>query len=577
MSSLLLLVTTLCQVAETNGDYFPNAVRPAEQLFPAETIAIATVPDARDFRRRWNRSSFGAMADDRAFAAFFADVRDRIRSVSAATGVDVEMIWTQTDGELTLGLVPAESALPTLVAIANFDGDEPAAIELLDRLEVQAERAGSQPLMLEAGTRELTSWTHPNEPGRTLAYYRDGGQVVFGDGIAALLSLARRADLPDESTPAITTSAAYQKVKTQTPLRRGSAAIRWFINPQAAIDAAVQSGTGPGASIGFLRGLIGQSGLSNFRGFGGVFDIPGGEIDSLTQTYGYLDGPPTGLLAAAKMDPTPQSPPSWVKDSVSLYSQMNFRPGHVLSVMEESVDRMHGPGTFNTVIASRPVGNTGLTVAELADQLTGPLHFVAEIPESAKQLVRQPTIIAVEVRDTQVMEQIVRGLAAGQPSRTVESTAIHRIPLDLSDLPNAAGLPAGVQSPEMAVAVSQGTLMISTDAGYLERTIAGADAGRPLAESPEYQQIAANYPAATSVISYQRQDDRFAGLYEQLRSGGMPAIGTTSIVAGLLGFDFKKLPPFEAMSKYLQTTGGYIVPAEDGFRIVNFSMAPSER
>jgi hypothetical protein len=79
------------------------------------------------------------------------------------------------------------------------------------------------------------------------------------------------------------------------------------------------------------------------------------------------------------------------------------------------------------------------------------------------------------------------------------------------------------------------------------------------------------------MITFQRQDGRLEGLYEQLRGGLLGSTGIPGLAGGLSDFDFRALPPFSSMSRYLQTTGSFIVPEADGFRIVSMALPPRER
>ena len=579
--AVFVLIVSTPAVAD---DYFPSAAIPSESVLPKSTIALATIPSVTEFRSRWDRSSFGQMAADPAFGPFFGDVRGRIAALSDAFGLDLPALWSQVDGELSVGLVPGEGPQRlTLVGIVNFDRDESAAGEWIDRLESQLKASGGKSLQLtaqpDAGpTRALTAWsTTAVRSGRpveqSLAYYRDGGHVVVADGLPALLSIAR-SNGPESS---LVGSDAYRQVKAETQPARGSAAIRWYVNPAAAVDAAVTSELGSRQSTGLLRSLVEKSGVNQFRGFGGLFDLPGGGLDSVTSTYGFIDGPPRGLLRAFAMEATRQQPPRWVKDDVSLYAQVNFDPARLVQVVRETVDGTRGEGTFDAALMQQPLGGTGVTVADIAGQITGPIHFAAEVPESAAELTRQSTIISAGIRDPKRMAELIDRLAAASTERTETKTGttVYTLPLTL-EVPAGTPLTA-LAAPELAVAIGPDGLMLSTDGNYLTATLDGIGSGRSLADSPQYAEVARNYPEQTAVINYQRQDGRFAGLYEQLRSGGLPAIGTTGVLATALGFDFQKLPPFSAMSRYLQSTGGFIVPAENGFRIVNFSLPPREQ
>ena len=587
--SPIVAVAILAVAASGNNpavaeDYFPAAAIPSESVLPKSTIALATFPSVSNFRDRWDQSSFGQMATDPAFGPFFGDVRERVATLSDAFGLDVLALWSQVDGELSVALVPGSGRQRlTLVGIVNFDRDESAAGQWLRRLESQLKTAGATSLSVTAerddGTRRtLTTWTstavrNGRPTQKSLAYYQDDGHVVVADGLPALLAIARSAN-PSESLKG---SDAYQQVKSETQPARGSAAIRWYVNPAAAVDAAITSELGSQQSTDLLRRLVEKSGVNQFRGFGGLFDLPGGGLDSVTSTYGFVDGPPRGLLRAFAMDATRQQPPRWVKDDVSLYAQMNFEPQRLIEVVRETVDSTRGAGTFDATLLQQPVGGTDVTVAEIAQQIVGPIHFAAEVPESAAELTRQSTVISVGIRDPKQMAELIDRLAGGSTEQTETKTGstVYTLPLTLQ-VPSGTPLTA-LAAPELAVAIGPDGLMFSTDGDYLTATLDGIGSGRSLAESPQYAEIARNYPEQTAVINYQRQDGRFAGLYEQLRSGGLPAVGTTGVLATTLGFDFQKLPPFSAMSRYLQSTGGFIVPAENGFRIVNFSLPPREQ
>jgi hypothetical protein len=118
--------------------------------------------------------------------------------------------------------------------------------------------------------------------------------------------------------------------------------------------------------------------------------------------------------------------------------------------------------------------------------------------------------------------------------------------------------------------------MFSTSGDYLESVLAGRTTKRPLADSQAYKQATGKFPERTAMISFQKQDERFEGLYEQVRTGKLKLPLYGGIVSGL-GLDFSKLPPFSAMSRYMQTSSSYIEPTESGFRMVSIAQPPGEQ
>src|SRR5262249_31447936 len=157
----------------------------------------------------------------------------------------------------------------------------------------------------------------------------------------------------------------------------------------------------------------------------------------------------------------------------------------------------------------------------------------------------------------------------------IDGAEMIRFRINISEaLPGVENLPPL----ELGILVTDQAVLFSPNADYLAATFSKDRSHlRPLADSPEYRRIAAQFPERTSMISFERQDGRLGGLYEQLRSGLLNVAGLPNVAGGLTDFDFKALPPFTTMSRYLQTTGSFIVPEKDGFRIVNMALPPHEQ
>jgi len=297
-------------------------------------------------------------------------------------------------------------------------------------------------------------------------------------------------------------------------------------------------------------------------------------MDSVSTTYGYIEASDNKtLINALALPAVPQKPPEWVKDDVSLYTQMNWSPERFIETLEQIVDQTSGEGAFTETLGSIQLANGKTTVGELLEKIDGPVHVSAEVPQNASELLRQKAIFGFEVSDPDLIRELF--FADDETVQNLENARIKRLPVDV-----AAILPELGQLPdlEFGIALTEDAILFSPNADYLADTFGSAgNSKRPLSESPEYQQIAAKFPENTSVITYQRQDGRLEGLYEQLRSGMLGQGEIPSLAGGLLNFDFTTLPPFPEMSKYLQTTGGYIVPEQDGFRSVTFSLPPREQ
>jgi hypothetical protein len=126
----------------------------------------------------------------------------------------------------------------------------------------------------------------------------------------------------------------------------------------------------------------------------------------------------------------------------------------------------------------------------------------------------------------------------------------------------------------MGLTVIQNHLMFSNDVSRLEQVILGDKDRKPLAESEKYQKLAKHFPAETSVQWYQEQESQMKGLYEMFKSGKISeSLAAVPPLAKLLeGIDFKKLPEFDAIKKYLPPSGSYGVPAANGAMFVSFTL-----
>lgn len=541
----------------------------AEDWLPADTLFFSRFSDLGEFREQWEASSFGAQADDPAFDEFFADVVMRVSGATDGLGISMTALWTEIDGELSLAVVRNSSNQLSMIAIADF-GEASSAVAMIGRLESKLRSEAADPTSIKMADTELKSWRR--DQNRTLAnisYFAEGGKVVFSDQVQTLAETVRAGQSSD--APSLADNPAFQHVIERIVPGGDFSGAHWYLNPSKVVDAAVSSQMAGNPNPQTVQSVIETFGLDQFRGFGGSFWLGKGNMDSVSTTYGYVETPVEGFWKAFTLPATPQRPPEWVKDDVSLYSQINWSAERFYQAVESLVDRARGEGTFDQTIGGMQVGETGLTVGELAERLVGPLHIAAEIPADARELTNQRAVFAIELKDPERLRQLVSDFAERSGAEVLQAgknQVYHFQP----EVPEFANLPPL----SFAVAVTDDTLMISPNADYLGQTLSGREAMRPLADSPDYQEIAAQFPEQTSMITYQHQDSRMAGLYEQLRSG-LLGNNLPGLTGQLLNFDFTKLPPWPAMSRYLQTTGSFVVPEDDGFRIVSFALPPREQ
>jgi hypothetical protein len=407
-----------------------------------------------------------------------------------------------------------------------------------------------------------------------VSFFIQGGRLVFGEDLQTLAETARRARAADADR--LSRNENFQHVMSRVAPGGDRSGFNWYVNPTAVVQTAVAANMGGASPPPELQQMVDAFGLDQVRGVGGTLWLGQGGMDSVSTTYGYVQTPVSGGLKALTLPATVQRPPNWVKDDVSLYAQVNWSVAHFVETLRAVVDRSRGRGAFDQALASLSVGADGTTLAQVAQTIDGPLHIASEIPQNASELLRQKTVFGFGIRDPKLIRELLRqaAKARNQSTEQIGSAEMIRFRINLSEaLPGAEALPPM----ELGILVTDQAVLFSPNADYLAATFGERSNLRPLADSPEYRRIASQFPERTSMITFQRQDGRLEGLYEQLRSGLLNVAGIPGDAANPFDFDFKSLPPFTTMSRYLQTTGSFIVPEKDGFRIVNMALPPREQ
>jgi hypothetical protein len=487
-------------------------------------------------------------------------------------------LWRHVDGEFSLAAIKNSQGRLGVVAIADL-GDEASANDLVARLEKQLESEEADLTTAELGPTQLRSWRRQgNRPVANVTFFVEGKCVVFGEDLETLAVTARRGKAADAET--LAGNQNFGHVMSRIAPGGDRSGINWYVNPAVLVETAASVYLPGGEAPDQLRTMIDSLGLDQVRGLGGTVWLGQGGMDSVSTTYGYVETPLSGPLRALALPATPQRPPDWVKEDVSLYAQINFSVARFVGTLREMVDGSRGAGAFDKSLGSLEVAADGTTLAEVAETIDGPLHIAAEIPENANQLLRQRAALGFGIRNPALVRGLLRSAARrGQiTTEQIGGAELVRFRIDLAQaLPGAGPILAQESELEVAIAVTDDAVLVSPNFDYLAQTVGGRSNLRPLAESPEYREIARQFPERTSMITFQRQDGRLEGLYEQLRAGLLGSMGLPGVAGGLTDFDFRSLPSFTAMSRYLQTTGSFIVPETDGFRIVSLALPPREQ
>ncbi|HET6324064.1 MAG TPA: hypothetical protein VFG04_05145, partial [Planctomycetaceae bacterium] len=214
----------------------------SERLLPRGTVAFAKIPNAAEFRRRWNQSSFGAMQRDPAFGSFVADLErqldERTAWIKRATGLGVKDLWLSLKGEVAVAVVHSADNGFAVVGVVEVGDDEPSAARSLVALEAALASRGAMPVRLHVSDVDVTSWSIGAEPDKlTFSYFLRGRHLVVGVDLNSILSLAAQARPDGRDT--LAGNPVYHYVMEQTRASSGQPAVQWFVDPIGGLKAAI--------------------------------------------------------------------------------------------------------------------------------------------------------------------------------------------------------------------------------------------------------------------------------------------------------------------------------------------------
>ncbi len=261
------------------------------------------------------------------------------------------------------------------------------------------------------------------------------------------------------------------------------------------------------------------------------------------------------------------TPPKWIPRAVAMYTGMNWDVGGAYNAIETLADSFGSPGAMAEQIDAIATQGPGVHIKnDIIDQLTGKIQMVGgegsgEAAEGAAMFASSMAI-AFECKDEGKMNELLTKLTetGGFPGTT----------RDLNDT-NIVEIPNPQGGPTMALAVTRGNLMFTTDVKLLEQIIRGADDS--LVGSDAYKKIAADFPAEAMSISFVDVKVQYKSMYEGVRKGD-PADLFPGMGELMQDIDFTKLPKFDALAKYLLPAGSYTIADGRGAYSRSFTLKP---
>ena len=560
-SSVLLL----CLVQFTLVSKFSQADDRAsgEKLFPKETLAFFTISDVPELKKKWEKTSVGQMLNDPQMKPFLDDFGKKMeewsKDVEDEIGVSINSLLELPKGELAFALLEQPARKISAVLLFEYGDNQETVVKLLKKMDDELEQEETEHSTEEIDDVTVHVYTFknagPDNPYNTLAYFMDKSCLVVSNEIAALKEVLERWDGKSDDTLAQNDQFSY--IQAQCKPESGEPLIKMFVNPIGMIHSGIAMAQSVLPQAGMAIGFLPMLGLDGLKGWGGTVDFfDEGEFEGVGNFYLYCDSS-SGLLGMFNFPAAQLSPPKWVPATVGSYLLMNWNAMGAYTSIENLIDSFQGKGATARLLEQAAGEGPMIHIKkDILDHLDGKIHFIQSAKEAEVDAPPIPEIfVAFGLKDATKMKKTLAAAAktggSSMEARDFNGETIYDIQQPGADT-------------VVSLAVTEGQLVITNDTPMLEELMRGKSSQRAtLVDSPDYKKIAKFFPSKTSMLSFQRSDVQLKMYYNLLKKADRDALD---------GLDVSKLPPFEAISKYFQPSGGYSVPDKKGAKSATFSL-----
>ncbi|VAX37510.1 hypothetical protein MNBD_PLANCTO02-493 [hydrothermal vent metagenome] len=582
------LLTLLVMVSLLAGQSLQAAdATPSDKLLPPNVYGYISFPNISVMKNSFEKSSGQELLTDKAFADFRVDIEKKIAELSVQVkknlGVSLKDLADIPSGEVAIAFLQTSEGNPALLALLNFGESRKTVDKLIAKAVTSIKKNENvTPSEENVDGTKIQIYTkgeqdEDDESGKLkdqFAYFIKDSVLVIGSSPEVLKDVLARWDGKHEETFA--QNEIYQHIMKQCQTEGRASYIKWYIEPLGLFRNAATAAGQMNQQLQMGMAMLPMFGVTKFKAVGGTADNGGEKFESMSRTMAYVDLPADGLLKLFVLPATPLAPPRWVKSDVVGYASVNWDIDGAFDAARTMVDNFQGPGTFDKQIdriAELPNGPKIHLKKDFADALNGKFHSVSYAPTvkdaNLKTLSNQmpQVLVAIGLKDANKMQAVLNKLVKmpnfpGE-TRQFKNVSIYEIPL-----PNLQGA-GGNQpnAPKFAFCVAKGFLFLTSNVKELEAIIRGNNDQQALVDSEAYKRIATNFPEKTSIIAYQRQEEQLKMYWKLLKSEDLQKVIDESPFKGI---HLKKLPPFEAIQKYLTENGGFVVPNENGFIMTSF-------
>jgi len=601
-AELLLLVIATAVLAR------PSAMK----LFPEETLLLVRTPSAGDMFDRFRDTAMGRMVRDPRIAPLverlYGTAGDLYSEKFAEfLGVPWEELQNLPRAEVAFAIVARRDFKPAFVLLID-QGERPSVAKtLLDHALERLKEQGGETTNETIEGVDVTVVRQGDNQDRAVGVFEKENTIVAATDPGLLREIVQHWDTNGrgELASASGGAAAAQSQDTDSTIavppqysgrtlaedKRFVTILRHcrrphdpppnlivYVDPIGLIRQFNRDNAGMAVAMATFPAL----GVDGLSGIGATVTYATGRYDGLAHLHVLLDNPRTGVMQVVAFEPVDTTPEPWVFADVENYITWKWNVRRSFDVIRSLVDRFQYEGRTDEFVASQINDKFGVDFErEILDNLDGRFIWLTAYEKPAHFRGGKSTL-AVKVVDQEAAAKTLQRFVDKYPDRfearrfgsTTYYASVIEWPEQLRDDPPATPF----------VAVADGYLFLGSSCQLFERALAAADdTVERLADSPEYQQLAAEAlqeaPGVTPAEwMFNRPEETLRHGYDLLTSEKTKAYltehaeGNPFFAALSDSLAANELPPFDVLARYATPSVAVLYDTNSGFHGISFSM-----
>jgi hypothetical protein len=580
-SGVLVLISTVTA---------PAASPAPEQLFPATTTEFVAISDVNRMTAAWQITQFARLLHDPTMEAFLNDLYGQTKGFNFlldTIGCDFEMVKAAAGGELGWGVVLVNPQEVAHVLTLDITGRTPQAQALLNEIAKQLHKKGAQwdRRMLDGGMQTIVARL-PNQI--QLVYGLKDSVLVISDHLPTVQGLLAR--WVGTATNSLANVPAYRAVRRKSqPLAGETEMIRFYFEPTNRMEALMIYFPDMKKVKGDnLVQVMRKEGVDGIKGVGGVIAFRTNNTDMLIRVSTFGPQPFQGAMRMARFpNVAPITPDSWVPADLSSYLTFGLDLVNAFDSFDTFFERVtdEPPGTFKAIMDSVRDDKDGPQVdirRDIMERLQPRVTLVndATLPAAPKCERYLVGIPAKSPEDEKVLAEAIRKCFETDrrfKAKNYQGITVWEYQARVKQ--RKSGKPTKVDVPGLCITVCRGHLFVATNFGLLERILNNQD---QLAQSTDFQRMMRELTrlgmGPSSFRGFIRTDVAAQATYEMIQSNRVDQANSvygwllTKVLkdasSGKMLADGRKLPPYDRLTKYLSTAGGFGRDDGDGWTFV---------